>query len=247
MPPLETWALMRVWAGTNVGTASIIDIARIRIGRRQERRLSIWVLLAQGPSDGTIGRMREHGAVAVRFRRACDASGHASRTWKRGRGREPAQDASSGVEAGKAPSSVFHRAQIADRQALVPGLEHATHDLSAPGLGELVAELDLARGGVAREMRLHVLGDLLLEAFRRLVAHAERDERLHDLTPQGIGLADHAGLGHRGVRDERGFDLEGPDPFARRIDHVVGSALEPEVTVHVDVRRVAGEVPAGEA
>ena len=93
---------------------------------------------------------------------------------------------------------------------------------------------------------LHVRGDLLFQLIARRKAGAQRDERLHDLTAQIVGLADHAGLGDRGMRHQRGFDFERADALARGVDDVVGAALEPEVAVLVDVRGVAGEVVAGE-
>src|SRR5438093_8488993 len=101
-----------------------------------------------------------------------------------------------------AATLVLERADVPGGQALVPGLEHPAHDLPTASLGQLVAELDLARRGMAGQVLLHVPGDLFLEGLARLESRAQRDERLDDLAAQLVGLADHARLGHRRVRHQ---------------------------------------------
>src|SRR5690606_33621044 len=60
--------------------------------------------------------------------------------------------------------------------------------------------------------------------------------------------ADDPGLGDGGVLHQGGLHLERPDEMARRLDHVVGAAHEPEVAVGVLLGEVAAQVPAaGEA
>jgi hypothetical protein len=72
----------------------------------------------------------------------------------------------------------------------------------------------------------------------------QRDERLHDLADDRVGLADDAGLGDRGVLDERALHLERADEVAGGLDDVVGPADEPEVAVRVAPGEVAAHVPA---
>ena len=72
----------------------------------------------------------------------------------------------------------------------------------------------------------------------------EHHERLDDARAVRVGLADDSRLHHGGMLDQHRFDLERPDPVARRDDHVVGSADEPEVALLVLDGAVAGEVPA---
>ena len=45
--------------------------------------------------------------------------------------------------------------------------------------------------------------------------------------------ADHRGLGHRLVRDQRALDLGGAEPVARDVEHVVDAAGDPVVAVLV--------------
>ena len=98
--------------------------------------------------------------------------------------------------------------------------------------GRCWSNVDLARarrrrgGGVRRRAAVAQL-------VVRRVAAAQRDERLDQLAGHRVGLADHAGLGHRRVLHQRALDLERPDQVPGRLDHVVGAADEPEVAVVV--------------
>ena len=62
-----------------------------------------------------------------------------------------------------------------------------------------------------------------------------------------VGTADHGGLGHRRVADQRALDFHRADAVARDVHHVVDAAHHPEVAVLVAPRAVAGEVHAGDA
>ena len=75
------------------------------------------------------------------------------------------------------------------------------------------------------------------QCVARLVAGFERDEGLDELADQRVGLADHAGLGDRGMLHQRALDLERADHVAGGLDDVVGAADEPEVAVGVALRR----------
>ena len=72
----------------------------------------------------------------------------------------------------------------------------------------------------------------------------QHHERLDAGAGDGIGLADHAGLGDVRVRHQRGLDLERADQVPGRLDHVVAAADEPEVAVGVATRQVSRAVPA---
>jgi hypothetical protein len=62
-----------------------------------------------------------------------------------------------------------------------------------------------------------------------------------------VGLGHHGGIGHRRMFDQAVLDLARADAVARGLEHVVGAALVPEVTVGVAHRQVAGAAPvAGE-
>ena len=66
---------------------------------------------------------------------------------------------------------------------------------------------------------------------------AQHDDSAHDRAALLIGGGDGGGLGDGGVGDERGLDLEGPDPVAGGDDHVVVAALEMEPAVGVAATR----------
>ena len=100
--------------------------------------------------------------------------------------------------------------------------------------GSVREEVDLLRrdGGaeaLAREARAARSASASLGREARL----QRDERLHDLHGDRIGLADDARLGDGGVLQQRALHLERADEVPRRLDDVVRPADEPEVAVGV--------------
>src|SRR5581483_2311901 len=115
----------------------------------------------------------------------------------------------------------------------------AAHDLAAPRPRQRLLERDL----LGRNDRAQALAgkaeQLAAERVARLVAALERNEGLDDLHRDGIGFADHARLGDRGMLHEGALDLEGPDEVPHRLDDVVRAPDEPEVAVPV----APGEVP----
>ena len=82
-------------------------------------------------------------------------------------------------------------------------------------------------------------------SLRRLVADAQRDERLDDLAAQLVRDAGDARLGDRRMPQERRLDLDRPDPVVGDLDDLVGPAGEPDVAVLVLVRGIADVVAAG--
>ncbi len=124
-----------------------------------------------------------------------------------------------------------------DRAALRLHAQLGPPDLAARGLRQLRREVDDARVLVGRGLALDVLLQLARELGRGGVAVAQHDDRAHDRAALLVGRGDGGGLGHGRVGDERGLDLERPDPVAGRDDHVVVAALEAQPAVVVFARR----------
>src|SRR5215469_6991770 len=117
-------------------------------------------------------------------------------------------------------------------------------DLARLRLRELVEELDLARILMAPDAALDHIHDLVRQSRRRRVAGLEHHEGLDDVPAERIRLADDGGLRHRRVAEDRALDLEGTDPIAGALDHVVRPSLEPEVAIGVPPPEVADGHPA---
>ena len=89
--------------------------------------------------------------------------------------------------------------QISLGQAELTGSEQAADDLAAAGLGQPIGELDLLRcDRRAQPLRPKPISS---RARSSLGSNAwlQGHERLHHLPDHRVGLADHPGLGHRGV------------------------------------------------
>ena len=91
---------------------------------------------------------------------------------------------------------------------------------------------------------LHVRDQLLAQLLARLIALDQRDVAVDALALDVVRIADHGGLGHLGMRDQRQFHLRRAEPVARHVDHVVDAAGDPVVAVLVAPAAVAGEVHA---
>ena len=68
----------------------------------------------------------------------------------------------------------------------------------------------------------------------------EHDDEQRPLVPFGMPDADHRGLGHLGVADREILELDRGNPFAARLDHVLGAVGDLHVAVRVDGGDVAG-------
>src|SRR5437764_7831857 len=147
----------------------------------------------------------------------------------------------------------------AARALLLAQAQHAPLHLARGGHGQGVDELDLLRVLVRRELapdvRLQLLHEFGVEralatgADGALFQHVgrEHDVRLHQRAALGVRLGHDRGVDHRGVLDQAILDLAGPDAVARRLEHVVGASLVPEIAVDVARSEVAGAAPvAGE-
>src|SRR3982074_2525192 len=119
---------------------------------------------------------------------------------------------------------------------------HAAN-LAADRLRQLTHVLDLARVLVGRGHASDVLLQLLGERVGTGPARSQDHVSLDDGSPHRVALAHDRAFHHRGVLDQGALHLEGTDAVTRRDDHVVCSSHEPEVTLWVHVRPVAGDVP----
>src|SRR6185369_8252421 len=84
---------------------------------------------------------------------------------------------------------------------------------------------------------------LLNKIFRWWKSWLKDNERLDDLAPCFVGLADHCRVSDRRVLHEAGFDFRRADAVAGGLDHVVRASLVPEVAVVVHAALVAGTAP----
>src|SRR3954463_5978932 len=103
-------------------------------------------------------------------------------------------------------------------------LELLLHDLAGRVARQLVDELDLARDLEAREIRLHVLLELVLARL----AVAGHDERLQALAELLVLDADDRHVGHAVVLGEQVLDLAREDVLAAGDDHLVVAAVDEE-------------------
>src|SRR6185295_9588243 len=115
--------------------------------------------------------------------------------------------------------------------------------LTCGRLGELVDELDPARVLVRREVRLHVLAQLLGELSRRRPAALQHDVRLRLDELFLVGAADHRRLEDDRMRDERRLDLDRRYIDAADLEHVVAAARVEVPAVRVDRIFVAAAGP----
>src|SRR5581483_5288166 len=139
---------------------------------------------------------------------------------------------------------VGERGGVAQRAALGDVAEEPAHDLGRARLGQLGGEEDLVRAGDGADRLRHLLAELVLERLAGGDARAGGDEARDALALDLVADADHRGLRHPRVADERAFDLHGAETVAGHVEHVVHAAEQPEVAVIVAAGAVAGEVLA---
>ena len=93
----------------------------------------------------------------------------------------------------------------------------------------------------AAEMLSAMLGD---PGFIGLRARLQLDEGGHRLAPLRMRQADHGGVLHGGMGEQRFLDLDGGDILAAGLDHVLLAVEEQHLAVFVDQREIAGVMPA---
>src|SRR4051794_10925848 len=119
--------------------------------------------------------------------------------------------------------------------SLLPLGELALQDLAGCVARQLVDEHDLARDLVAREVRLHVVLQLVL---RRLAPGLDDDEGAQALAELLVVDADDRDLAHRLVRGEEVLDLAREHVLAARDDHLVVAPGDEQAAVIVEVADV---------
>src|SRR5215472_12587475 len=131
----------------------------------------------------------------------------------------------------------------------IPGLaalryvaQEPAHDLAGPGLGQVISPDDPFWPCELPDLVAHVPAEILAERGPRAGVLAERDVGDDRLAGGLVADRDDRGLGHRGVGDERRFDLGGGQPVPGDVDDVVDPAGDPEVAVLVAPCAVADEV-----
>src|SRR3954451_10746217 len=122
----------------------------------------------------------------------------------------------------------------------VPQLEPL--DLPRRRLGQGIHHVDPARIFPRADLLLDVILEHLLQARRRR-AGAQHDEGLGLQQTFRIGFGHDGSFQHGGMRDQRALDLEGRDPDARDLEHVVGAAAEGIAALGIPDIFVAGAGP----
>ena len=108
--------------------------------------------------------------------------------------------------------------------------------------GRFGRELDQIGRGDRTDLLAHPVGEFLAQLFGRLLAGHQRDIGVDALAFDVVRIADHGGLRHFRMRDQRRFDLGGAHAMAGDVDHVVDAAGDPVIAVGVAAAAVAGEI-----
>src|SRR5437879_7252129 len=112
-------------------------------------------------------------------------------------------------------SRVLERRGVADLLAGHQGPDHASHDLPAPRLRELLSNIDIVRDRDGSDRLPYVFLQLLLEGVRPRFPFLEDDVGDEGLPFDRMRLADHRGLRHLAMAHEGGLHLHRADPMAR--------------------------------
>src|SRR5579862_198293 len=108
-------------------------------------------------------------------------------------------------------------------------------------LRDLVDELEPLGQPPRREARREELAEFLA---RRRLALAQHDRCERPLGPLLVGDRDHSRLRHGRMGHERVLELDGRDPLAARLDHVLRAILDLDEAPRADGNDVAGPEPA---
>src|SRR2546426_8167535 len=126
------------------------------------------------------------------------------------------------------------------------GAELEALDLAGGRLGQIAHEFDPAWILVGCDLVSHEALELVGQRRRGAGRLFEYDERLRLDQPIAVFLADDGDFQHGRVLDQRGLDLDRRDPDTADLQHVIGAAGVPEVTVLVLPILVAGLDPRTE-
>src|SRR3989442_1824905 len=119
--------------------------------------------------------------------------------------------------------------------------ELAPEDLSRRGARHFLDELDLTHALVVGDPFLHECDELVGGGLR---VRAKLHEGLRDLAGFVVALADHAGVGDRGVFAEDGLHLGRPDTESLVLDELLLAIDDEDVPLLVLLADVAGIEPA---
>src|ERR1039458_6260885 len=142
----------------------------------------------------------------------------------------------------------FHRAFVLDGRdvagvlLLGHSLQYAPHDLTAARLGQHVHEVQFANNGNRSEFMAHLVKQLLLEFLRWDEALFEHYECRDHFAAQFVGPADDPRFRDRRMAKQRGLDFDGADAMTGNLDDLIGTASKPDITVLVDLRRIASVI-----
>ncbi len=98
-----------------------------------------------------------------------------------------------------------------------------------------------AIGPISLRTQLH---QFLAQVLARLLARHQGDIGVDALALDVVRIADHGGLRHFRMRDQRAFHFGSAHAMAGDVDHVVDAADDPVIAVLVAATAVAGEVVA---
>src|SRR4051812_8968404 len=118
---------------------------------------------------------------------------------------------------------------------LVPDAQHLLVELADRRLRHLVDEGPVLRQLPLREYLAEEGAKFCRSGGRTFLEHHARERAL---VPSFVGDADHACLAHIGVRGEPVLEVDRADPFAARLDHVLGAVGD----LHESVGRHAAHV-----
>src|SRR6202043_485086 len=76
----------------------------------------------------------------------------------------------------------------------------------------------------------------------RLDACHQRHIGVDALALDVVGIADHGGFRHLGMRDQRAFDFGGAHAMAGDVDDVIDAAGDPVIAVGVAAAAIAGKI-----
>src|SRR5687767_7175781 len=114
-------------------------------------------------------------------------------------------------------------------------------ELADARLRDLADELEAVGQPPLRELRGEVLAELLV---RRRLTLLQHDDRERPFGPLLVGHRDHGRLGYGRMGHERVLEVDGRDPFAARLDHVLRSVLDLNEALRMHGHDVAGLEPA---
>src|SRR5260370_22916833 len=112
--------------------------------------------------------------------------------------------------------------------------------LAGRGHRHFIEDPDQLRHLEAAEMPAAVFGD---SGFIGLRARFQFDERRYRLAPLRMGQADHGGVLHGGMSEQRFLDLYRSDILAAGLDHVLLAGAAQHVAVLVHQRQIARVMP----